>query len=288
LKKREKLWFLWVISHLMTKNLDNDGLRYIAQNYDLFFVDLWGVVHNGVHLHKKAIEALVEIDKLKKKYILLTNAPRPNSTVKTFLQQLGMDKKILENVYTSGEASLSYLKKNHQGETFYHIGPPRDFDLFIDFKKKKSEDLNFCNYILCTGLFDNYEKDLNYYRDLLKNQLKKKMICTNPDLIVDRGNKRELCAGSVAMVFQKLGGEVIYFGKPYPEVYNQSTDNKNKKILAIGDNLNTDIKGANLLNYDSMIITNGIHKDEIKKDGIEKVSKSYEVLVNFMQSELKW
>ena len=76
-----------------------------------------------------------------------------------------------------------------------------------------------------------------------------------------------LCAGSVAMVFEKLGGEVIYFGKPYPEVYNQSVDNKNKKILAIGDNLNTDIKGANLLNYDCMIITNGIHKDEIKKAG---------------------
>ena len=114
------------------------------------------------------------------------------------------------------------------------------------------------------------------------------MICTNPDLIVDRGNTRELCAGSVAMVYEKLGGEVIYFGKPYPEVYNQSINNKNKKILAIGDNLNTDIKGANLLNYDSMIIANGIHKDEIKKDGIEKVSKNYEALVNFIQSDLKW
>ena len=81
------------------------------------------------------------------------------------------------------------------------------------------------------------------------------MICTNPDLIVDKGNKRELCAGSVAMVFEKMGGEVVYFGKPYAEVYNQSIDNRNKKILSIGDNLNTDIKGANLLNYDSLKIT---------------------------------
>ncbi len=272
----------------MTKNLDKDGLRSIVQNYDLFFIDLWGVVHNGINLHKEAIQALVEIDKIKKKYVLLTNAPRPNSTVKIFLQKLGMDKKMLENVYTSGEAALSYLKKHHLDETFYHIGPPRDFDLFIDFKKKKSKNINSCNYILCTGLFDNYEKDLNYYKDLFYNNNRKKMICTNPDLIVDRGNKRELCAGSVAMVFEKLGGEVIYFGKPYPEVYNQSTDNKNKKILAIGDNLNTDIKGANLLNYDSMIITNGIHKNEIKDNGIDKVSKNYEALVNFMQSDLKW
>ena len=114
------------------------------------------------------------------------------------------------------------------------------------------------------------------------------MICTNPDLIVDRGDKRELCAGSVALVFKKLGGEVVYFGKPFPAVYNESIDNKGKKALSIGDNLNTDIKGANLLNFDSLIISNGVHKHEIEKDGIEKVSKKYEVVVNFMQSELKW
>ncbi len=272
----------------MTKNLDKNGFRSIAKNYDLFFIDLWGVVHNGINLHKEAIKVLVEINKSEKKYVLLTNAPRPNSTVKIFLKKLGMDNKILENVYTSGEAALSYLKNNHLEEIFYHIGPPRDFDLFKDFEKKKSKDIKLSNYILCTGLFDDSDQDLNYYKDLLNNHTKKKMICTNPDLIVDRGDRRELCAGSVAMVFEKLGGEVIYFGKPYPEVYNQSTDNKNKKILAIGDNLNTDIKGANLLNYDSMIITNGIHKEEIKKDGIEKVSKNYEALVNYMQSDLKW
>ena len=114
------------------------------------------------------------------------------------------------------------------------------------------------------------------------------MICTNPDLIVDRGNNRELCAGSVAMIFEKMGGEVIYFGKPYPEVYNQSINNKGKKILSIGDNLNTDIKGANLLNYDSLIISNGIHKKEINEKGIEHVSKSYEAICNYIQAELKW
>ena len=114
------------------------------------------------------------------------------------------------------------------------------------------------------------------------------MICTNPDLIVDRGNKRELCAGSVAMVFEKMGGKVIYFGKPYPEVYNQSIDNKNKKVLSIGDNLNTDIKGQILLNYDSLLISNGVHKNEIEKNGIEEMSKTYEAICNYIQSELKW
>ena len=130
--------------------------------------------------------------------------------------------------------------------------------------------------------------DLNYYKDLLKDQIKKTMICTNPDLIVDRGNKRELCAGSVALIFEKMGGKVVYFGKPFPEVYNQSINNKNKKVLSIGDNLNTDIKGANLLNFDSLLISNGVHKKEIEDEGIEAVSKKYEAIVNFTQTELKW
>ena len=90
------------------------------------------------------------------------------------------------------------------------------------------------------------------------------------------------------MVFEKMGGEVVYFGKPYPEVYNQSIDNKNKKILSIGDNLNTDIKGANLLNYDSLIISNGIHKNEIKKKGLKKLQNLMKTICNYIQSELKW
>ena len=199
-----------------------------------------------------------------------------------------MDKEIRDHVFTSGEAALNYLKKNLSDKTFFHIGPPRDFDLFKDFEKMKSEIIEKSDYLLCTGLFDDHNEDLKFYKDLFQNNLKKKMICTNPDLIVDRGNKRELCAGSVAMIFEKMGGEVIYFGKPYPEVYNQSIDNKNKKILSIGDNLNTDIKGANLLNFDSLIISNGIHKSEIEKKGIEETSKSYEAICNYIQTELKW
>tara|TARA_B100001093_G_scaffold495942_1_gene541021 strand:- start:1171 stop:1989 length:819 start_codon:yes stop_codon:yes gene_type:complete len=272
----------------MTKNLDKAGLSSIADNYQLFYIDLWGVVHNGVSLHNEAIQTLKEITKRNKEYILLTNAPRPNSAVKSFLEKLGMEKEIREHVFTSGEASLNYLKKNLFDNFFFHVGPPRDFSLFKDFEKMKSDNIEESKYILCTGLFDNYSKDLQYYKNLFENNLEKKMICTNPDLIVDKGNQRELCAGSVAMIFEKMGGEVIYFGKPYPEVYNQSIENKNKKILSIGDNLNTDIKGANLLNFDSLIISNGIHKNEIKKKGIQETAKSYEAICNYIQSELKW
>ena len=272
----------------MTKNLDKEGLSSIVDNYQLFYIDLWGVVHNGISLYDEAIKVLHEITKKKKEYILLTNAPRPNYVVKSFLEKLGMEEEIRNHVFTSGEAALSYLKKNLFNKIFFHIGPPRDFDLFKDFEKLRSNEIKDSEYILCTGLFDEHNEDLKYYKELLEKSTKKKLICTNPDLIVDRGDVREFCAGSVAMVFEKMGGEVVYFGKPYPEVYNQSTDNKNKKILSIGDNLNTDIKGANLLNYDSLLISNGIHKNEIKEKGVEKVTKSYEAICNYIQSNLKW
>ncbi|MDC6469688.1 TIGR01459 family HAD-type hydrolase [Candidatus Pelagibacter sp. Uisw_099_02] len=272
----------------MSENLDYKGLRSIAGNYDIFYIDLWGVIHNGITLHKNAIKTLEEITKARKQYVLLTNAPRPNSSVNLFLEKMGMNKEIREKVYSSGEASLSYLKKNFLNQKFFHLGPPRDFDLFLNFKKDKITEIKESSYLLCTGLFEDQSDDLNYYKELFKEHINKKMICTNPDLVVDKGKKRELCAGSVALIFEKMGGEVIYFGKPFPEVYNQSIDNKNKKILSIGDNLNTDIKGANLLNYDSLLISNGIHKDEIKKEGIDIVSKKYEAIVNFIQSELKW
>ena len=272
----------------MTKNLDSEGLKSIAENYDLFYIDLWGVMHNGIELHEGAIYTLKRLLEINKNFVLLTNAPRPIQPVKKFLEKMGLEEKYRNKVFTSGEAALNYLKKFYPQKKFYHIGQRKDFDLFNDFRDNKSKDINESHYLLCTGLFDDYNQNLNYYKDLLESHIDKKMICTNPDLIVDRGNEREFCAGSVAMVFEKMGGEVVYFGKPYPEVYNQSTDNKNKKILSIGDNLNTDIKGANLLNYDSLLISNGVHKNEIKDNGIEKVSKQYESIVNFIQSDLKW
>ena len=191
----------------MTKNLDEEGLRSVLDNYELFFIDLWGVIHNGIELHKNAIHALYKITEAKKDYILLTNAPRPNKIVKIFLEKLGLDERMRENVFTSGEAALVYLKKNYTGQKFYHIGPSRDYDLFNDFKNKKTEEINKSDYLLCTGLYDKQDQDLSYYKELLSNFTSKKMICTNPDLIVDRGKKREFCAGSVAMVFEKMGGQ---------------------------------------------------------------------------------
>ena len=158
----------------MTKNLDKEGLSSIADNYQLFYVDLWGVVHDGVTLHVEAIRALKEIDKKRKDYILLTNAPRPNHAVKSFLERLGMEKEIRDHVFTSGEAALIYLKKNLIDKNFFHVGPPRDFDLFKDFEKRKLDNIEKSEYILCTGLFDDHNDDLNYYKELFEKNIKKK------------------------------------------------------------------------------------------------------------------
>ena len=108
----------------MTKNLDSDGLRSIAENYDLFYIDLWGVMHNGIELHKSAIYTLKRLLEINKNFVLLTNAPRPIQPVKEFLEKMGMEEKYRNKVFTSGEAALNYLKKFYTQKKFYHIGPP--------------------------------------------------------------------------------------------------------------------------------------------------------------------
>ena len=279
--------FLSYISN-MTKNLDQSGLKSIVDSYDLFFIDIWGVVHNGIKLYDNSLEVLENLSNLNKEFILLTNAPRPSSTVVNFLKKMGLNK-FFENVFTSGEAALKYLIKDLKNKKFFHIGPStRDFDLFKSFEKNKVLNIKDADYLLCSGLFDDHSDNLNYYKSLFSEHISKKMICTNPDLIVDRGDKREYCAGSVAKIFEEIKGEVIYFGKPYPPVYNLSSETKKKKVLCIGDNLNTDIKGANIQNYDSLLITNGIHRYEISKIKLNNVIEKYKAKVDYFQTDLKW
>ena len=262
-------------------------LSEIYKNYDTFIIDLWGVIHNGVALNPSAISAIEQLENNSKKIVFLSNAPRPSSKVVNFLLKMNMDKKYLLNVMTSGEAAMHAINKNQFGKTFFHLGPSRDTSVFEKVKNNKT-DLESCDFIICTGLFDEHDDDLEYYKNFLKKYISKKLVCTNPDLIVHRGNEEELCAGSVAKVFEKLGGEVVYFGKPYKEIYKMCF-NTNEKVLAIGDNLRTDIKGANNLNIDCIFISEGVHRDEYKNTSeLEFLLNKYEVKANFFQKELKW
>ena len=157
----------------MTSNLDEKGLRSIVEEYDVFFIDIWGVLHDGLNLFENSVEVLEKLEKNKKQYVLLTNAPRPNLTVIKYLKKMGLDEKKAQQVYTSGQAALDQLK-NMNLESFFHIGPPRDFDLFKTFESQKSEKINSSDFLLCTGLFDNHKIDLKFYEKLLLNHTKKK------------------------------------------------------------------------------------------------------------------
>jgi len=265
------------------------GLNEVQSRYDAFFIDLWGVIHNGVELYPEAINVLQNLNKLKKRFVLISNAPRPSKSVGKYLKQLKMDQALLKNIFTSGEAALQTINEKTYGKNFYHLGPKRDEDLIKGFEKNKTS-IQKSDFILCTGLFDEEESSLKYYENLLKKHTKLKMICTNPDLIVHRGSKEEYCAGSVAAIFEKLGGKVVYFGKPYPEIYNFCIK-KNETVLAIGDNIRTDIKGANKMRFDSLLITSGIHKNEfinLPLDSYDKLLEQYKAKTNYFQEKLIW
>ena len=262
-------------------------LEDIFENYDTFVIDLWGVMHNGVVLNPKAIEAVDQLKKNLKKIVFLSNAPRPSSKVINFLLKMKMDRKFLDHVITSGEAAMHAINQKKFGKSFFHLGPERDISVFEKVKDNRT-DLHECDFILCTGLFDDYDNDLDYYKKFLLKHISKKLICTNPDLTVHRGQKEEFCAGKIAEIFEKLGGKVIYFGKPHKEIYSMCF-NQNEKVLAIGDNLRTDIKGANNLNIDSIFITDGVHRDEFKnQEELLKLFDKYNTKPKYFQSKLKW
>ncbi len=266
---------------------DLNHLSEIFHNYDTFVIDLWGVMHNGISLNSKAVEVIEKLSENSKKIVFLSNAPRPSSKVIEFLKKLKMDEKFLSKVITSGEAAMYAINQNKFGKKFYHLGPPRDQSLFEKVLNNKTS-LDSCDYIICTGFFDDHEENLDYYKNLLKDHTSKKLMCTNPDLVVHKGDIEELCAGSIAKTFENLGGKVIYYGKPYAKIYEMCF-NLDEKVLAIGDNLRTDIKGANNLNIDSLFIYNGIHKNEVKNyKEISQLLKRYNVQATYFQKELKW
>jgi len=262
-------------------------LAEIYENYDTYVIDLWGVIHNGVKPHSKAIEAVENLIKNKKKVIFLTNAPRPCKEVKKFLHNLKIKEELLENILSSGEAAMLSLQEKKYGEFFFHLGPEKDDSIFFDIKEKKTS-IEECNFILCTGVVDDHEENLSYYKKILKSHTSKKLICTNPDLIVHRGNVTEYCAGTIAKIFESLGGQVIYFGKPYKEIYKMCF-RENEKVIAIGDNLNTDIKGANNMNIDSIFISSGVHRSEFKQENeLSDLCDQYKVKPTYYQAELIW
>jgi len=265
-----------------------DHLEEIYSFYDCFIIDLWGVMHDGVKPFENSLKAVENLIANGKRVVFLSNAPRPSRDVINFLKiKLNIKKEFLSELITSGEAAFEAIQKEKFGKKFFHLGPNRDNSLYNGLEKNKTtiEDSDF---ILCTGLFDDKKDNLKYYQRLLSEHIKKKFICTNPDLTVHKGDREEYCAGSVAKLFEEIGGKVIYFGKPHSFIYDMCLK-KNEKTLVIGDNLRTDIKGANNFNLDSIFISSGVHRSEFNSEkDLTNLLQKYGVRSNFFQNRLVW
>lgn len=243
--------------------------------YDYFIFDIWGVLHDGNTAYNGVLEALNFLKSKNKKIYLLSNAPRRANKVADFLAKLGITDNLYDFVLTSGEATYLDLKQNQDndfkifGRKYFYIGPKKDIDLLHDLNYSISNQPSKADFAITTG-FDGddsrLEEKLPFIQEAQKYNLP--LICVNPDLIVVKQNGLEIiCAGLLAQEYEKIGGKTYYYGKPYQKVYqmlydiitkDQSTKIDKKKILAIGDGIETDIKGAKDFGIDSALVTGGI------------------------------
>ncbi|MEF2070255.1 TIGR01459 family HAD-type hydrolase [Consotaella aegiceratis] len=235
--------------------------------YDGVFCDVWGVVHNGRAKFEAAEAALQGVREAGKPVVLITNSPRLSQGVHRQLDQIGLSRQAYDFVVTSGDVTRALIAE--ADSKVFHLGPERDLDLF------EGLDVALCGEqeaatIVATGFFDDETETPDDYADMLRGLAGRglPMICANPDVVVQRGDRRIWCAGSLARAYQELGGEVRIAGKPYRPIYELAAQRvggiADKRVLAIGDGLATDIKGAQTFGLDALLILAGIHADDIE------------------------
>ena len=247
------------------------GFARLAARYDGFILDLWGVIHDGVNAFPHAVDTLRQLRDAGKRTLLLSNVPRPNEAVRTMMRRMGIEDALYTDIMTSGEAVRRSLIDPpdawwaNLGQRMYHLGPERDRPVYEGLPITVVDRPSEAGFMLNTGPDDHrnpsdmaeFEADL---REAAKHGLK--MICANPDLVVIRGGVRVLCAGSLAVRYRELGGEVRSLGKPEPEVYRpilQQMGLPANRVLAVGDSLHTDIAGATRVGIASCWVLDGIH-----------------------------
>jgi HAD superfamily hydrolase (TIGR01459 family) len=245
------------------------GLSDIAENYDALICDVWGVLHDGVQAFPSAVEALTKFRRTRGKVVLLTNAPRPPADIQISLRGFGVPDEAYDAIVSSGGAARAELIRKAHGAPLkmMHIGPERDTpvfnDLDIDLVGASEAEI-----VLCTGLFDDDIETPDDYAGYLAEMKAHNlvMICANPDLYAPRAGVLVHCAGGIAKAYEKIGGEVIYYGKPKPAIYHETiaaAGGADKHILVIGDAMETDMAGANAMGLDALFIAHGLHKDEL-------------------------
>jgi HAD superfamily hydrolase (TIGR01459 family) len=254
------------------------GLSEIASRYDGYILDLWGVLHDGVQAFPEALACLVQLRARGARSVVLSNAPRRSAVVAARNAELGIAPELVDGVVSSGEVTWQHLAGRSDpwyralGARCFHLGPERDRGMRegLDFRFVGAPEE--ADFILLTGILAA-EDDLEVYRPLFTRALARRlpMVCANPDLEVIRGGKRELCAGSLARLYETMGGEMRAHGKPDPEVYEDCFaalgELPRERILAVGDALATDIAGAAAVGVDSLFVVEGIHCAELAAEG---------------------
>ena len=256
-----------------------DGIAAIASRYDAILCDIWGVVHDGTRAYPDAARALARFRKERGPVLLVSNAPRPSRLVAAQLKQFGVAIDAYDGVLTSGDATRAELETRAAREPnlpVHWIGPERDKPLFEGLALKFC-DLDQAKLIVCTGLFDDEHETPDDYADLLRAADAKNlsMICANPDVKVERGPDIIYCAGAIGEAYERTGGSVLYFGKPHAPIYTRALEQFTrfkgapitaKRVLAIGDAVETDILGANRAGMDALFVMSGLHAAELGGD----------------------
>jgi HAD superfamily hydrolase (TIGR01459 family) len=249
------------------------NLAPLAANYDALLCDAWGVIHNGVDLFPGVREALDRFRGECGPVIVLTNAPRPSSIIPPQLDRIGLPRSAYDAVVTSGDATRAAILARLPAPA-YRLGPEKDEKLYegIDVRFAPLEEAEF---IVCSGLVDDQREKPEDYRPLLNDAAARgmPMICANPDVVVRWGGRLIYCAGALAQLYEALGGQVIYGGKPHAPIYDlalkrideaRGSPVARSRVLAIGDGVATDILGANAQGIDAVFVTDsgGVHEGD--------------------------
>lgn len=244
----------------------------IAPDYDALLCDVWGVIHNGVAAFAPACDALMRMRARGGVVVLVTNAPRPSEQVARQLERLHVPREAYDAIVSSGDVTRSVIAER-RGQSLHHLGPERDRSIFTGLNLHFAP-LESADYVVCTGLEDDEVEGPEDYRARLEAMLARElfMVCGNPDVVVERGPALVYCAGAIADLYATMGGEVLYAGKPYRPIYDLALAKAetaaghkiaSDRVLAVGDSVRTDFKGARTVGVDFLFVTSGIHAEEL-------------------------
>jgi len=269
------------------------GLSDIFGLYDAFILDLWGVVHDGVAPFTDTIPALTLLKKARRKVWLLSNAPRRAYIVADKLTDMGIAPDLYDGILTSGEISRQALRDTllaKWGRRCFHIGRPNDVSLYEGLDIELVGDPAHADFVLNSGILD-FSDPAEKYLPILKNCSGHHlpMLCANPDKVVHIENKLVICAGTLADMYEKMEGGVVYFGKPYRDVYSHCLQALGaRRVLAVGDSMLTDIAGATGAGLDSVLVTSGIHREELAGNNMQACLAKYPYQPNYLLNKFSW